>query len=164
MKTSRTPVIFLALLYAVFIFCLMAADRQLPEHVASHFNLTGQPDGWMDRPTYLQFISIFGFVVPLFIVFTFRWLPVNLINVPNRNFWFAPERRVQARRFLFCQSFWFACLMTGLFIGVNFAIVQANAQSPARLSLLTLLSEVGIFLAGTLAWLMNLFRHFSRRN
>jgi uncharacterized membrane protein len=164
MKTSRTPVIFLALLYAVFFSCLALANRQLPEQVAGHFNATGQPDSWMSRPAYLQFISIFGSVVPLFIIVVFRSLPMNLINVPNRDYWFAPERRAQSRRFLFCQSFWFACLMSGFFIGVNFAVVQANTHSPARLSLTVLLGVAGFFLAGTLLWVMNLFRQFSRMN
>ncbi len=164
MKAFRTPVIWLILLYAVFFCCLAFTARQLPERVASHFGADGQADGWMNRSAYLQFISIFGSIVPLFIIVVFRSLPVNLINVPNHDFWFAPERCAQSHAYIFRQSFWFASLMIGLFTGVHLAIIQANDQSSARLSLLALSGVLGIFMIGILAWATNLFRHFSRTN
>jgi len=162
MKNSRAPVVSLVLLYAVFFGCLAQTAGQLPERVASHFNAGGQPDGWMSRLAYLRFIGMFGAVVPLCIVVIFRSLPVNLINVPNRNFWFAPERFAQSREYLFYQSFWFADLMMVFFTGVHLAVVQANGHLPAQLSLPMLLGGVGIFLFGILVWTANLFRHFSR--
>ena len=116
----------------------------------------------MSRSAYLQFISIFGSLVPLMIIVIFRSLPVNLINVPNRDFWFAPERCAQSHDYLFRQSFRFAGLMVGLFTGVHLAIIQANGQPDARLSLPVLLGVLGVFLIGILAWAANLFRHFSR--
>jgi uncharacterized membrane protein len=164
MKTSCTPVVLLVLLYVFFFGCLALTARQLPERVASHFGAAGEPNGWMSSSTYLQFIGIFGTVVPLFIVVIFRLLPVNLINVPNRDFWFAPERSAQSRDYLFRQPFWFADLMIGFFTGIHLAVVQANGQSPAQLSLPTFLGVVGIFLVGILLWTANLFRRFSRRN
>lgn len=164
MKAFRAPIIWLILLYAIFFCCLAFTARQLPERVASHFSTGGQADGWMSRSAYLQFISIFGSIVPLFIIMVFRSLPMNLINVPNRDFWFAPERCAQSHDYIFRQSFWFACLMIGLFTGVHLAIIQANGQSSARLSLPVLLGVLGIFMIGILTWAANLFRHFSRTN
>jgi serine/threonine-protein kinase len=164
MKTSRAPFVLLVLLYFFFFGCLAFTARQLPERVASHFSAAGEPNGWMSRSAYLQFIGIFGAVVPLFVVVVFRLVPVNLINVPNRDFWFAPERSAQSREYLFRQSFWFADLMIGFFIGVHLAVVQANGHSPAQLSLSMLLGVTGIFLFGILLWTANLFRRFSRRN
>jgi Protein of unknown function (DUF1648) len=136
----------------------------LPERVASHFSADGQADGWMSRSAYLQFISIFGSIVPLAIIVIFRSLPVNLINVPNRDFWFSPERCAQSRDYLFRQSFWFAGLMVGLFTGIHLAVIQANGQSTAQLSLPVFLGVLGIFMIGILAWAANLFRHFGRTN
>jgi uncharacterized membrane protein len=164
MKTLRAPLVLLVLLYAGFFGCLALTAPQLPERVASHFGAGGEPNGWMSRSAYLQFIGIFGAVVPLFIVVVFRSLPVNLINVPNRDFWFAPERSAQSRDYLFRQSFWFASLMIVFFTGIHLAIVQANGHSPAQLSLPSLLGVAGFFLLGLLIWTANLFRHFSRRN
>jgi hypothetical protein len=164
MKNSRAPVVSLVLLYAVFFGCLAQTAGQLPERVASHFSAGGHPDGWMSRLAYLRFIGIFGAVVPLFIVVVFRLMPVNLINVPNRDFWFAPERSAQSSEYLFCQSFWFADLMIVFFTGVHLAVVQANGHSPAQLSLPSLLGVMGFFLFGILLWTVNLFRRFSRKN
>jgi uncharacterized membrane protein len=164
MKTSRTPVVLLVLLYVFFFGCLAFTAWQLPERVASHFGAAGEPNGWMSRSAYLQFIGIFGAGVPLFIIVVFRLLPVSLINVPNRDFWFAPERSAQSRDYLFRQSFWFADLMISFFAGVHLAVVQANGHSPAQLSLPSLLGVTGIFLFGILFWTANLFRQFSRRN
>jgi uncharacterized membrane protein len=145
MKNSRTPVVLWVLLCGIFFGCLALTAPQLPQHVASHFAAGGEPNGWMSRSAYLQFIGIFGAVVPLFIVVIFRSLPVNLINVPNRDFWFAPERSAHSRDYLFRQSFWFADLMIGFFTGVHLAVVQANGHSPAQLSLPSLLGVAGIF-------------------
>lgn len=162
MKTSRAPVVSLALFYAIFFGCLAQTAGQLPQHIASHFSVGGEPDGWMSRLVYLRFIGIFGSIVPLFIVVVFRSLSVNLINVPNRDFWFAPERAAQSREYLFRQSFWFADLMMVFFTVVHLAVVQANNHSPAHLSVPLLLGGNGIVLFGILLWTANLFRHFSR--
>src|SRR2546427_7634657 len=57
------------------------------------------------RSTLFPYTTLFrsglGYVV--------RFLPVNSINIPNRNYWLAPERRVVTFDFLFRHLLWLAC-------------------------------------------------------
>jgi uncharacterized membrane protein len=162
MKTTRVPAILLVLLYAIFMGCLFFTAAQLPEKIATHFDASGKPNGWMNRSSYLQFTAIFGFAVPLFLVTACKFMPANLINVPNRDFWFAPERRVESHAHIFRYSIWLACLLVGLFIGIHFAIIQANHQSPAQLTPMFFAPVFG-FLVGMIIWAVKLIGLFSRR-
>jgi uncharacterized membrane protein len=71
----------------------------LPERVASHFDGYGRPNGWSSRDA---FIAIYAFVMLLMAVlyagigYALPRLPDSLINLPNKDYWFAPERKAEA--------------------------------------------------------------------
>src|SRR5712675_1010261 len=96
MKTTRIPALVFNLLllgYLVFLFCTVAL---LPQRMATHFDINGQPNGWMTRSSAVLLQGIVGLLLPLIIVgifFVIRFAPARLINLPHRDFWFAPERR-----------------------------------------------------------------------
>src|SRR5450631_3005064 len=78
----------------------------LPDRMASHFAASGAPNGWMSKT---QFFIVFAvvFLPALFVEF---WLhrkiektPGARINLPNKEFWLAPERR--AKTFAYFESF-----------------------------------------------------------
>ena len=149
MKTSRTPTLVLGLLYLCFLGYLAFSSGQLPDRVATHFDGSGQPNGWMSRSTHLLFTLALGFGVPLFVVailFVVRFLPDSLINIPHRDYWLAAERRAETFAWLFRHSLWFACIGVSFITGVQYLIVRANAQPPAQLSAPWLLGMVGCFL------------------
>lgn len=163
MKPLRIPAILLALLYACFLGYWAFSGSQLPERVATHFNGSGQPNGWMSRSANQIFMLVFGFAFPLFIVllcYATRFLPSGLVNIPHREYWLAPERRQATSGYLVRHSFWFACLAVGFVLGMQCSIVLANRQTPPHLSTALLLAVVGPFLAGTAVWVVVLFRHF----
>jgi len=165
MNSLRPPVILLTLLYACFLGCWTWSASQLPEHVATHFNGGGDPNGWMSRSANQILMLVFGLVFPLFVVvlsWAGRFFPSGLINVPHRDYWLAPERRKNTSDYLVRHSLWFACLGVWFVLGIQYSIVQANRQTPPHLSLAILLATVGPFLAGTAVWTMALFRHFRR--
>src|SRR5215510_11384097 len=92
----HSPANILRLLYLVVAICLATSAQKFPEQVATHFNFSGQPDGWMSRPAYLLFIAGLSLGLPLFIVgscYVLRFLPPGAINLPHRKVWLAPERR-----------------------------------------------------------------------
>ena len=164
-KTLRRPAFVLALLYGCFIACLIFSVPQLPERVATHFDGSGQANGWMSRSTHLRFMAWFGVGFPLLVVvlcFLVRYLPVHLINIPRRDYWLAAERRGETCAYLLRQSLWFACLELLFLLGIHFLIVQANRRPEAQLSTPLILGLGGAFVAGTLIWSVNLIRHFRR--
>jgi hypothetical protein len=65
---------------------------RLPLVIASHFDVAGRPNGWMSREA---FVGVYvGVVVLLTVVFSaIRVVPPSLWNLPNKEYWLAPERR-----------------------------------------------------------------------
>jgi uncharacterized membrane protein len=163
MKPLPTPAFILALLYACFLGCWAWASSQLPERVATHFNGHGEPDGWMSRSANQTFMLLFGLCFPLLIVllcYATRFMPSDLIHIPHRDYWLAPERRAETSNYLVDQSLWLACLAVCFVIGIQFSIVRANNQNPPHLSMPIMLAVVGLFLAGTVICVVVLMRHF----
>jgi len=119
----------------------------------------------MSRSDHQMFMLIFGLAFPLVIVllsYATRFMPRGLVNIPHRDYWLAPEKRAETSNFMVCHSLWLACLTVCFVTGIQFSIVQANAQRPPHLSNSALLAVVVPFLAGTLVWVLILWRHFRR--
>ncbi len=96
MKRSATPAIVLVVLCLAFLGFLSWTSQQLPERVATHFGLHGEPNGWMQKPSAVMVMGGFGLGLPLLTVvlsFLVRFVPADLVNLPHREYWLAPERR-----------------------------------------------------------------------
>lgn len=126
--------LFFVLLGASALF-IIGTSEALPERVASHFARGGEANGWMPRETYVAFILIAALGVPLALVALLAWLPrafPNAVNLPNRAYWFATERR-EATLASFSSFAWvFGSLLAALMAGVHWAILRANAGTPPR--------------------------------
>lgn len=157
--------IALGLLIAAFVCLLVVSATSLPARVASHFDGGGRPNGWMSRSSYLIFVGAFGLGLPAILVLGFRalrYLPADLINLPRRDYWLAPERRAATVAALFQRSLWLACLLIAMMLAVHLLVVHANNQVPVRLSTPMILGLMALFLAGIAAWILSLYRHFNR--
>jgi len=75
----------------------------LPQKMATHFNASGEVNGWSDKSTFFLFmIGIFVVVMGILGAITV-WLdkmPVSLFNLPNKEYWFAEERRASTFRLI----------------------------------------------------------------
>ena len=71
---------------------------RLPETVASHFGGDGRPDGWSSKAGFLwAFWIMFGSMSAMFgaIWFFVPRVPDSLVNLPDKEYWLAPERRAR---------------------------------------------------------------------
>jgi uncharacterized membrane protein len=164
MKSLRTPIILLVLLYLCFLGCWAWSASQLPERIATHFNLSGQPNGWMSRSANQWLVLLLSLFFPSLVVvlsYVARFVP-GIVNIPDRDYWLAPERRKDTSNYLVRHSIWFACLAVWFVMGIEYSIVQANKQSLPHLSNSMLLLVLGPFLIGTAVWAAILLRHFRR--
>lgn len=163
MKILRTPALVLGLLYLCFIGSLAFTFTHLPAQVATHFDASGQPNGWMSRDSHLWHMVAFGIAFPLLvpaIFFISRFLPDGLYHISHHDYWFAPTRRSQTLAYLFRHSLWFASMALGFVIGIHFPIIHANlGQAP--LSPLLVFPLAGCFLVGTIIWTVSMSRHFN---
>ena len=88
----------LLLLGLVFVSLVEAARQwsSAPSVVPSHFDAAGRPNAWTSRDGFfaLQVGVTLGIGV-LFIGMTrlLKSIPLSLINLPNKRYWLAPERR-----------------------------------------------------------------------
>lgn len=157
-------VIFPVLLVAVTAY-IVATTGALPERVASHFGPDNLPDGWMPRGSYLTLMLLFADVFPVALAVIVGFLPrvaAFSINIPNRDHWLAPQRRDATMATLSAQGCWLGSLLSVFVGGAHFAILEANAATPPRLSTGLLWLLVIGFIGATMLWAATLFLRFHR--
>lgn len=135
----------------------------LPPVVASHFGPGGQPDGWMSRGIFAVF-GLLPVIVSLIVVvgaprLTSR-LPISMINLPNKDYWLAPERRALGLTKLAGQMEWFGALLVAFFIFTYELVFQANRGGTA-LAEGPFLVGLALFFAGTIYSVYRTFRAFA---
>ncbi len=165
MKSIQTPAIVFTLLYIGFLLYVGQTAPFLPDRMATHFGIDGQANGWMSRSGYIDFIRLFGLALPAFTIavgFLTRFLPAWMINIPNRDYWLAPEHRVETYTSVLGYCLWLACLEAGFVGGMHYLTIVANRSTPAHLPSNGLISVLGIFLVGLGFWIVALVRRFRK--
>ena len=161
---NKSPIIILGLLYLCFFGCLAHSSSQLPSRVATHFDGSGRPNGWMSRTAHLRLMIVFGLGFPLFVpalICACRLLPGRFYNLPHRDYWLAPARRTETMAYLLQHSLRFASKALCFVIVIHFSIIQANNLAQIHLSGLLVLALAGCFLGGTAMWGVSMSRHFN---
>jgi uncharacterized membrane protein len=164
-SSSRVPLLALGCLLAAFIADVAYFSHQLPERVATHFNLQGEPNGWMTRTQHVKFTGIIGVAAPLFLVGLFalmRKMGGWGLNIPNKAYWLDPERRSGTFDFLLRHGIWFAGLVLVFHSAMFHAILSANLRTPAALRSGEIGLLTSVFLAGIAVWIITLFLRFRR--
>lgn len=137
----------------------------LPPVVASHFGPGGAANGFIGKGTYTAFMLAIVVAVPALIGFSgllVRVIPSQLINLPNRQYWLAPERRAATLESLSSMSLAFAIPLVIFLCFVHWLVVQANAVQPARLPEGPLFVGLGMLGVTTVTWRVVLFRRIGR--
>jgi eukaryotic-like serine/threonine-protein kinase len=150
MKPNRLPILVWAVFYAIFCVYVLTSTPELPQRIASHFGVNGKADGWMTRETWQKTVFLFGTFFPLampLIMGLIRFIPDRFVNIPNRAYWLAPERKEQTLSRLSLFLWWDACLMQFFVFEIHRCTVLANRQIPAVLPN----PEFGLSLFGFLA-------------
>ena len=68
----------------------------MPDSMATHFGAGMEADRWSEKQSFFltyALVEVGMLVILLVPVFLQKWVPVSMINMPNREYWFAPERR-----------------------------------------------------------------------
>ncbi|HMQ03425.1 MAG TPA: DUF1648 domain-containing protein [Pyrinomonadaceae bacterium] len=125
----RLSLISIFFLVGIFVAQALFYYNGLPDLIASHFDAAGRPDAWMTKPgfflfefAFLSFLLVTFLSVPVLV----GRLPVRLINLPNREFWFSEDKRKETLRTIRVSFEWFAALLLMMFIAVNQMVFEAN--------------------------------------
>jgi hypothetical protein len=166
---KRHPVLLrltlIVMLWGLFAAFVCFTSAQLPDRVATHFNASGIPNGWMTRGTHIEFTLIMGVVIPAFILGIFALVRRfhGLMNIPYKDYWLAPERRQQTLDFIQRQGFRFAAMFIVFVAGIHWSILCANRQAPAILSNTQVGWIAGAFTAAAALWVVVFIVHFFRK-
>lgn len=107
---------------------------QLPAEVASHFGKGGEPDGVMSKAAFTMMMLGLTIGMPVFVVgvtYLTRFMPIELVNIPHREYWLHEDRRESSMRYMEVILVWISIATQLLFIGINWLTFQANMQKAA---------------------------------
>ncbi len=165
MTLRVATVAFLVLVALLAAFVWTSAASMLPA-VASHFDGAGTADGYMSRSAYRLVLVLLIVAVPLLL----GLLPVAAtmsdrmrLNIPNREYWLAPERRAETLAFLRVHGLWFASFVALFLAYVHWLVVEANRLHPPRLSTVSIQVGLAAFFIVLIVWLVVLYKRFPRR-
>ena len=164
MKTRLPLSIFILveILVALFIF---TTTGSMPYNIASHFNGSGVPNGFMSQVGYTRFMLVFAVGVPALTVCT---LLVSLhfasgsINIPNRAYWLSGQNKSETLQFLKGHAAWLGIIIASFVAYVHLLLLKANQRQPPQLSNPHLFIGMGALLLGMLVWAFWLVVKFRR--
>ncbi len=162
MTKSYLPKLLLIILTMYLIWMVMDSRTDLPERIATHFNFSGQPDGWQNQSTFIL-ISCFLFAALagmfLFIAWVITVSPPELLNMPNKKYWLSAERKPNTLNLLRTYILWFAVFVQAFLGYIMHSIIMFNSLSSQQTNL-PITKPLIIFGTGTMIWLILMFRQF----
>jgi uncharacterized membrane protein len=136
----------------------------LPLRMASHFGAGGAPNGWMERGYFIDLnLGIAGLLTLVFlsVCFKLRSLDVASMNLPNKEYWMAPERRQETADTLTAYFLGFGTATLLLMLDVFHQVFRFNLAPSAALD--HPLTSLGVYLAFTLLWMAGFFRRCAKK-
>ncbi|HEX3370863.1 MAG TPA: DUF1648 domain-containing protein [Candidatus Acidoferrales bacterium] len=138
----------------------------LPDRMASHFGASGMPNGWMTKTQFFLVYAI-ALLPALFIEF---WLhrkisntPSARINLPNKEYWLAPERRAETLAYFETFFAWYGCAFLFVIATVMGLAMRANLDVSPQLPTTTIVSILIGFVLFNVGAIGAMYRRFSAR-
>lgn len=156
--------LFVALVLAVA-FVLGTGDS-LPPMVAAHFIAGGTANGFMPLAMYFGFTITVLVGLPLFIALlsgSITLLPSRFINLPNREYWLAPEHQADTLLYLRKQGYRFGLLLILFLCFIHWLVVVANAHSPPHFPESWFFIGLALFLISLAFWVGRFILYFRRQ-
>ncbi len=142
--------IILLVTYVIALVQLFWMSSKLPDNFAVHFAPSGEPDSWAVRGTYLtMMITLFSFMTLLwlFVGMIVKKIPLKYVNLPNRDYWMAPERKADTYASVGAYMASIGIAVNILLICVNWLTFWANMQNKVALNTGHTMIAVGVFIA-----------------
>jgi hypothetical protein len=138
---------------------------QMPRLIASHFALGGIADGFMLRDRYLRFFLCITIILPIVVA-----LPVTValrnpnaaINLPNRDYWLAPERRAETFAFVRSQMVRFGVALLIFLCYIHWLVVLANRHAPPVLHNSSFVAAIVVLVVFMTIWTIIYIRRFRK--
>jgi len=165
MQNSRLPRLLFAVLAAYAAIHFPSYYSKLPAVVASRFNGRGVANGWQTKPAFFTVFAgvsvlaaVIGFIIPRIIAA----MPPELINLPNKRYWLAPEHLAETMEFLNRFFAWFSCSVFMVIILTFDYAMQSNLHPNHRPDASRIWYLLTGFLLFTTVWITRMFKRFGR--
>ena len=152
-------------LLGLVLVSLVEAARQwssAPARVPSHFDAAGRPNAWSTRDEFFTLqVGVTLLVAAVFIGIPalLKSTPAGLMNLPNKRYWLAPERREETMETLASYFDVFACA-TVLLLLVVFELTSLASRG-GGLATNYFLPVLVSYLVFTAGWSVALIRAFA---
>ena len=136
-------IVMCALVQAIYYY------PRLPERIASHFDASGHPDGLGTRN---EFFAVEGAVVAgmTVLLLLLEWLvprmPASRVNMPNKDYWLAPERRAATDLMIQRWLSAFLLLSLGFLVYVIQLAILVNVTGDNAYMSVPMWAGLGVFL------------------
>lgn len=155
----------------VFTLLLMVAGLQaayfypqLPATIATHFDGNGVPNGWSSKAAFFALNAVLlGVMTLIFVILPAKLdrIPERWLNLPNKNYWWAPPRRAATLAFIRSRMLGLGAMNVALAVFIQQLVIEANLRPAPQLSTAiywALLAYTG-FMA---VWLVQFLMRFRR--
>lgn len=162
MKRATSEILFALVIAAAALF-VVTSSRALPEMVGSHFGPSGAANGFMPHHFYVRFTLAFVVLLPVALNLLVSWLarlPKALVNIPNREYWMAPERRDVTVGALQQHMKLFGVLLVAFLCYVHWLVLHANELAPPTLDNGRFMMGLGAFMFALITWIVVMRRKF----
>jgi uncharacterized membrane protein len=163
MDDSRLPTIVYLLMLTMGLLNWAHVYPQLPATMASHFSAHGVANGWAPKSAFfgiMAFCAGLSAFVGFFVPRQISTRPASKLNLPNKDYWLAPEQREDTWRFIRAQMIWFACALLFVLLFGSSQAINANLPSVGRFNseaMLAVMLGFGLFCA---LWIALFLRRF----
>jgi hypothetical protein len=157
----RTARLVLGTLAVGSIVRVWAVASHLPPRVATHFDASGVPNGWMTPDGFVRFhVVIMAVLVVVFLGLpaVFGRVPRRFVNVPNRDYWLAAGRPETYLAHVAAGLAWMGVLTVGFVGVVEELVLRANAAPPQRLASSWLVTGLVAYVLALVALAVGWFR------
>ena len=136
----------------------------LPERVASHFGPSGVPNGWMTKSQFLTIYAVMilpALAVEFWVARRIAKTPGARVNLPNKEYWMAPERRASTVAYFESFFAWYGCAFLLLLVFVMGLALRANLDPSPQLPTGPTVAALVAFVLFNVVAIVAMYRRFS---
>lgn len=144
---------------------MLGTAQYLPSVVASHFDLSGQPNATLPRDQYISLMLVIRVLIPGILAAMPKLmmkLPPKWVNLPHSTYWLALQRMTETLKVLQNYFLVLACELNVFFAVLYWLVMQAHQQNPANLSTEHMLTATTVFLGLAIYGSIQLHSQFNK--